>query len=57
MPHAVQIDDIYPRLLPYLKARRTPCTVAQLRAVAEQLGNDEYVDVYYDVEEDRLILS
>ena len=51
----VQIPEVHAQLQPFLG--KTPCTVAQLRTLARQLGEDDSIEVYYDSAEDRLILD
>ena len=51
----VQIPEVHAQLQPFLGG--TPCTVAQLRAMARRLGEDDSIEVYYDPTEDRVILN
>ena len=51
----MQIPEVHTQLQPFLS--HTPCTVAQLRAVARQLGEDDSIEVYFDPVEDRIILN
>ena len=49
------LHAVHTQLQPFLS--QTPCTVAQLRAVARQLGEDDSIEVYFDPVEDRIILN
>ena len=51
----MQIPEVHAQLQPFLGT--TPCTVAQLRAVARCLSDDDSIEVYFDPTEDRVILS
>ena len=55
MMPCMQIPEVHTQLQPFLS--QTPCTVAQLRAVARQLGEDDSIEVYFDPVEDRIILN
>ena len=52
---SLQISEVHAQLQPFLGG--TPCTVAQLRTMARQLGEDDSIEVYYDQAEDRVILN
>lgn len=52
---AMQISEVHAQLQPFLGG--TPCSVAELRSVAHQLGEDDSVEVYFDSIEDRVILN
>ena len=51
----MQIPEVHTQLQPFLC--EMPCTVAQLRTVAQQLGDDDSIEVYFDPVEDRIILN
>ena len=51
----LQIPEVHAQLQPFLGG--TPCTIAQLRTMARQLGEDDSIEVYYDPVEDRIILN
>ena len=51
----MQIPEVHAQLQPFLGT--TPCSVAQLRAVARRLSDDDSIEVYFDPTEDRVILN
>ncbi len=53
--NCMQIPEVHAQLQPFLGGM--PCTIAQLRAVARQLGEDDSIEVYFDPTEDRVILN